>query len=65
LEIPEVGLARAVEKHAWENVPEEQKGPGRFNRKATPGGWREDLTPKQAEIVEEITAPLLTEFYPA
>jgi hypothetical protein len=66
LEIPvdEGQLARAVEKHSWENIPEEEKGEGKFYRKATPGGWREDLTPEQVEIVEEITAPLLEEFYP-
>jgi hypothetical protein len=66
LEIPveEGELARAVEKHSWENIPEEEKGEGKFYRKATPGGWREDLTPEQVKMVEEITAPLLQEFYP-
>ena len=65
LEIPveEGELLRAVEKHAWESIPEEQKGEGKFYRKASPGSWREDLTPEQAEIVERITAPLLKEFY--
>lgn len=57
-------LARAVEKHAWENVPKEEKGEGKFYRKASPGGWREDLTPKQARIVRDITAPISNEFYP-
>jgi hypothetical protein len=57
-------LARAVERHAWENIPEKEKGQGKFYRKATPGGWREDLTPDQVEIVEQISAPLLKEFYP-
>lgn len=56
-------LARAVEKHAWENIPEEEKGQGKFYRKARPGSWREDLSPKQAKVVERITAPLLEEFY--
>jgi hypothetical protein len=66
LEIPvdESELARSVEKHSWENIPEEQKGEGKKRRKAKPGGWREDLTPRQVEIVEDITAPLLDEFYP-
>ena len=66
LEIPvdEGELRRAVEKHSWENVPEEEKGEGKVFRKATPGGWREDLTPRQVKIVERITAPLLQEFYP-
>jgi hypothetical protein len=57
-------LERAVEKRSWENIPEDRRGEGKFHRKATPGGWREDLTPGQAEIVEKITAPLLAEFYP-
>jgi LPS sulfotransferase NodH len=66
LEIPveEAELARSVEKNAWENVPQEEKGEGKKRRKAKPGGWREDLTARQVEIVEDITAPLLNEFYP-
>jgi len=57
-------LARVVEKHSWENIPEEKRGEGKFFRKGTPGSWREDLTPEQAESVERITAPLLEAFYP-
>lgn len=64
LPVDEEQLAHVVEKHAWENIPEEQKGEGKFYRKGTSGGWREDLTPKQVEIVEEVTAPILEEFYP-
>jgi hypothetical protein len=67
LEIPvdDGELIRAVEKHSWENIPEEEKGEGKFYRKATPGGWREDLTPEQVKTVEKITAPLLEELYPS
>ena len=66
LEIPvdEAELTRAVKKHSWENIPEEEKGGGKFYRRATPGGWRTDLTTEQAKIVEKVTAPLLEEFYP-
>jgi hypothetical protein len=56
-------LARAVERHAWEAIPEDMKGQGKFYRKASPGGWREDLTPAQAVIVEEMAAPIIREFY--
>ena len=62
--VGEEEIARAVREHSWENIPEEEKGPDRFYRKATPGGWREDLTPEQVQTVERITAPLLEEFYP-
>jgi hypothetical protein len=67
LEIPvdDGELIRAVKEHSWENIPEEDKGEGKVFRKAQPGGWREDLTPKQVQIVERITAPILEEFYPA
>jgi hypothetical protein len=67
LKIPvdEEELLRAVKKHSWENIPEEEKGEGKFYRKATPGGWREDLTPEQVKRVEKITAPLLDELYPS
>ncbi|MDQ4129360.1 MAG: sulfotransferase domain-containing protein, partial [Actinomycetota bacterium] len=57
-------LARIVEKHSWENIPEEDKGEGKFYRKGTAGGWREDLSPEQAEVIEKVTAPLLQELYP-
>jgi hypothetical protein len=63
--IDEGELSEAVEKHSWENIPEEEKGEGKFYRKATPGSWREDLTPRQIEIVEQETAALLKAFYPA
>src|SRR5215203_3889750 len=57
-------LREVVEKHAWENIPEKQKGPNKPRRKARPGGWKEDLTPEQARMVEEITTPTMNEFYP-
>ncbi len=57
-------LGRVVEEHSWKNVPEHEKGEKRFFRKATPGSWREDLTPEQAEIVERIAAQIFDGFYP-
>jgi hypothetical protein len=56
-------LERTVLKHAWENIPSEKKGPGRPQRRAQPGSWREELTPEQTRIVEGITGPLLETFY--
>lgn len=63
IEVDKAQLAQAVEKNAWENIPEDIKGEGKFFRKASPGGWREDLTSDQAKTVERITAPILAEFY--
>ena len=57
-------LRRAVQKHSWENVPDREKGRGKFYRRGTSGGWKEDLTPRQIEVVEKTTASLLERFYP-
>jgi hypothetical protein len=64
IDVDGVQLEQAVERHAFENIPQEDRGRGKFHRRATPGAWREDLTPEQARTVEEITGPLLREFYP-
>jgi hypothetical protein len=64
IEVDKGELTRVVEKHAWENIPEKRKGPDKPQRKATPGGWTEDLTPEQARAVEEVTVSILGEFYP-
>jgi hypothetical protein len=56
-------VARVVELHDWARIPASDKGPGRFHRRGTPGGWREDLTPAQIETVTEITRPILDDFY--
>jgi GT2 family glycosyltransferase len=63
IEVDETGLRAAVEKHAWENIPDESKGAGKFYRSGTPGGWHEDLSPEQIRIVEEVTAPVLAKYY--
>ncbi|MBA2376468.1 MAG: sulfotransferase [Actinomycetota bacterium] len=67
LELPagEAEMVRSVERNSWANIPEEERGEGKFYRKAAPGGWRGDLTPRQVEIVEEANASLLEEFYGA
>lgn len=65
LDVPfEAGeLAGVAETHSWANIPEGEKGEGKFYRRARPGGWKDDLTPEQVAIVEEATATLLNDFY--
>jgi LPS sulfotransferase NodH len=43
IDVTNEALARSVKKHAWENIPVSRKGQGKPRRKASPGGWREDL----------------------
>ena len=56
-------LDAIVDKHAWENVPEEEKGSGKIRRKAKPGGWEEDLTPEQVSTIEDLAGPIFERFY--
>jgi hypothetical protein len=62
LPVDEQRLARVVDRHSFENIPQRERGEGKFYRKATSGGWKEDLTAEQAKIVEDITGPLIEEF---
>ena len=63
IRVTEAQLEAAAAKHVWEQVPETDKGPGKFYRKAKPGGWREDLTQEQVKIIENVTRPILTRHY--
>jgi hypothetical protein len=63
IEVDQAQLEAAVAKHKWEQIPDNDKGSGKFYRKAAPGGWREDLSSDQIKLVEDITSPILSEFY--
>lgn len=61
--VPEDQLRRVAEKRSWEKIPDHRKGAGKSHRKATPGGWREDLTPRQASLVEAEASSIIERFY--
>ena len=63
LQAREKKLSQAVERHAFENVPRESKGPGMRIRNASVGSWREELSPEQARVVAEVCNPVLEMFY--
>jgi hypothetical protein len=63
LPVGEEALSAAVERHAWDAVPDEEKGPGKIIRKGAPGSWGDDLTPEEVRIVEGESAPIFEAFY--
>ncbi len=63
IEADEAHLETAVAKHSWERIPVTEKGEGKFYRKAQPGSWRDDLSIEQIQIIEDITAPVLSKYY--
>jgi hypothetical protein len=63
VEADQAHIEAAATKHSWEQIPEEEKGKDKFFRKAQPGGWRDDLSPDQIKLIEDITGPLLSRYY--
>ena len=59
----EARLKAAVAKHSWEQIPDSDKGSGKFYRKARPGSWKEDLSPDQIKVIEDTTGPVLSRYY--
>jgi hypothetical protein len=51
----------AVEKRSFSSIPNEQKGPGKRARSATPGQWRDRLRPDEVDVVETIMGSKLRE----
>jgi hypothetical protein len=61
----EAALASAVERHDYERIPAERKGPGKFVRTARVGGWAEELHPEEiAKINRELGDFLQERGYP-
>jgi hypothetical protein len=63
LELPTTGerLDELVQTHAFDNMPEEERGESGFYRAARPGGWRENLRPAEQDAVMEVLGPKLRE----
>ncbi|HKH15200.1 MAG TPA: sulfotransferase [Solirubrobacterales bacterium] len=47
-------IERIADSHSFASLPEHRKGPGRFRRSASPGKWREGLTPEEQLLALEI-----------
>ncbi len=57
----EAHLRDAVEANAFENLPSFSKGPGKPRRTATPGLWRENMSPEEQDAMNEIMGAKLAE----
>jgi hypothetical protein len=54
-------LASAVAEHAFDAVPAVAKGETKAIRSATPGGWRENLTASEHDVMHEVMGAKLAE----
>jgi hypothetical protein len=57
----EARIREITERHSFAEVPEQRRGPGKRRRAASPGQWRESLTPEERELAQEIMGPNLAE----
>ena len=61
LELEAGQVARAVERHSFERIPDDQRGPSKIFRSAAPGAWRENLTQAEQDRLERVIGPKLRE----
>jgi hypothetical protein len=54
-------VAAVCQRLAFENLPAEDRGSGKFHRAATPGLWRTNLTETEQELVSSVTSELNAE----
>jgi Sulfotransferase family len=54
-------LAAVAARHAYAAVPRTQKGDDKEIRSATPGGWRDNLTAAEHDVMHEVMGPRLAE----
>jgi hypothetical protein len=54
-------LAGVAARHAYTAVPRSAKGDDKEIRSATPGDWRENLSPAEHDIMHEVMGPELAE----
>jgi hypothetical protein len=54
-------LAEVAAAHAFEAVPQSDRGERKEIRSATPGGWRANLTPDEQDVMHEVMGPTLVE----
>lgn len=58
-------LKRTIELYDFKNIPESDKGQGKFNRSATPGGWKNNFSKDEQELMNSIMEKTLKEMgYP-
>ena len=57
--LDEAVVAELADRHAFEKIPDADRGHDKFFRSATPGGWRENLTDAEKEAVCRILGPKL------
>ena len=59
LDVDEATLRRITERHAFERVPDEERGQEHAIRSATSGGWRENLSELEQQAMHDVMGETL------
>ncbi|HUS50079.1 MAG TPA: sulfotransferase domain-containing protein, partial [Candidatus Paceibacterota bacterium] len=59
VKISDDDLLKIIDKYSFKNLPEDEKGSGKFTRSATPGKWRENFSEDEQNIMNEIMGTML------
>ena len=59
IEISKEEIQKIVHTYDFKNIPEDQKGSGKFHRIASPGKWKEHFTPEEIKIMDGIMKQVL------
>jgi len=62
IDAPADRLAEVASEYAYTAVPREEKGASKEIRSATPGGWLENLTPAEHDVMHEVMGRQLAAF---
>jgi len=60
ISISDIKLKELIEKFKFENIPESERGPGKFYRAAKPGLWKENFNKKEQGLMHEIMGKTLS-----
>jgi len=61
INVSEEVLEKLIKKYNFENIPETEKGSGKFKRSATPGKWKESFDDEEKKVIENIIGDTLLE----
>jgi len=51
ISIDDVELKKIIEKYDFKNIPSKKRGPGKFFRSAKVGGYKDNFSEKEQEIM--------------
>jgi len=54
IDIDDNALGKIVNKYSFDNLPESEKGEGKFRRSASPGDWKKNFNEEEKQILNEI-----------